>query len=229
MLSPFCSDGVKPWLASFRGCCRSADLTNNADAEWLLAAHVDLTKANMSPRAKIMPIISVPFKPLDGTLPRIKVPAADPANRNAVEWSLATPWGVGNAAYFSRAAKSFISVPFQADFGGDITKPGFSSVETTNECTKGLPLSPNSVSPGCFYRLLRTDKDMQAMTIEGWVKVMQPAGGGEPGGYILSTGADTGRAGTNTQCATVDLNSRNYINKCRISTLYDIPPPPRVD
>jgi len=214
------SDGGQPWLASFRGCCRSSQLANNKNGEWVIGAQIDLTKASMSPRAKVLPVVSVPFRPADGSLPKVKVPAADAMNRNAVEWSLAQPWDVGNAAYFSREAQSFMSVPLQADFNGDSNVPGFSDPDTAAECTRD-PNSPNSVSPGCFYRLLRTDSTLQAMTVEGWVKIQAPADGGEPGGYVMSVGEDAGRPGAqNLQCSVRDPGNRDWVNKCQISTFF---------
>jgi len=136
------SDGIRPWLASFRGCCRWNQLENNGNDEWVLAAEVDLGKATMSPRARIMPVVSVPFGTSDGTLPKIKVPASDPANRNAVEWSLAKPWDVGNAAQFRRSQQSFIAVPLQSDFGGNVAVPGFSSDAIMNDCTATAQSEP---------------------------------------------------------------------------------------
>lgn len=119
---------------------------------WVIAADVDLGKASMSPRAKLMPIVSVPFLPADGTLPKIKVPAADPSNRNAVEFSLAKPWDVGNAARFTRSAKSFMAVPLQSDYKGNTAVPGFSSDVTQADCkfgtkdSKSLPSASPSVA-----------------------------------------------------------------------------------
>ncbi len=130
-----CSDVGRPWMASFQGCCRFTLLENNKDSEWLIAAQVDLVEAKASPRAKILPVISVPFKPLGSGDPRIVLPAADPTNRNAVQWTLATPWDVGNAAYFSREKESFMSIPLQPEFRGDTTVGGFSADRTADACT----------------------------------------------------------------------------------------------
>lgn len=84
---------------------------------------------------------------------------------------------------------------------------------------------PNSVSPGCFYKLLRTDdSSTQAMTVEGWVKIGQPTDGSEPGGYVLSTGEDSGRTGANSKCANKDTSSRTWVNMCQVSTLCVLTP-----
>lgn len=76
------------------------------------------------------------------------------------------------------------------------------------------------MSPGCLYRLLRTDKVLQALTVEGWVKVQAPTDSSAPGGYILSVGQDSGRSGFNTKCQNPDPTDRNWVNTCQISTLF---------
>jgi hypothetical protein len=83
-----------------------------------------------------------------------------------------------------------------------------------------LCIDPNSIAPGCLYRLLRTDRELRALTIEGWVKITRPAGGGPAGGVVMSVGQDTDRTGALTpECQTENKNNRDYVNICMISTL----------
>jgi hypothetical protein len=146
-----CSDDGLPWMASFRGCCRFAQLENNKDSEWLIAAQVDIGRAKASPRARILPVISVPWKPSGASDPKVVVPAADPDNKNAVQWSLATPWDVGNAAYFSRERQSFMSIPLQPEFNGDPLVPGFSEDQTLKACTADPASECNSLVLRSFF------------------------------------------------------------------------------
>jgi hypothetical protein len=79
---------------------------------------------------------------------------------------------------------------------------------------------PNSIAPGCLFRLLRTDRELRAMTVEGWVKITRPANGGPAGGVVLSVGQDSQRPGILTpDCQIPNPSSRDYINTCVVSTL----------
>ncbi|KAJ1467793.1 hypothetical protein T484DRAFT_1857553 [Baffinella frigidus] len=132
-----------PWYAQLVGCCRDASLSNNKDSEYVIAASVDLTAGDRSPRANVLPVVSVPLRPSGwpAVKPSVKVPAqvdiggAVPFDvRNAADFSstaksylavsmkpisinarhLCVPFDVGNAADFSSAAKSYLAVSMKA-------------------------------------------------------------------------------------------------------------------
>lgn len=159
----------EPWYAQFTGCCRHSYLVNNKDAEWVITASVDLNVANKSPRANVLPVVTVPYTPVDGA-PSTYVPADDNAN-NTIEYRVGKPWNVGNAAVFNSLLKSFISVPLRA------LAPW--------ECTTSIVGGSNFAGPGCLFKSLRTDGGQQAMTVEGWVLSAR-----DEGGYVLSVGAN---------------------------------------
>ena len=48
-----------PWVASVRGCCRYATLSNDADKPFVIRTTVNLETSSRSPDARVLPIISV--------------------------------------------------------------------------------------------------------------------------------------------------------------------------
>jgi len=182
---------AKPWFAKFTGCCRLGQLVNNADSPWVLTAEVDLQKALASPRVGILPMISVPstafrdpFTPstiLNGPSFRVPatsaVPQEDRCDRRVKHWELEKPWAVGTAARF------------KSDSAVSVSLAGFSTTDAMSCCTTPATcLSPPdaakpSVSAGCLFRLLRSDNQQRALTVEGWVRIDQPAGG-----VVMKTG-----------------------------------------
>ena len=145
------NNGGQPWYAQFTGCCRHSYLVNNKDAEWVITASVDLNTANKSPRANVLPVVSVPFTPPGGVPPAVYVPAADD-DAGAVEYRVGKPWEVGNSAVFKSAEKSFIAVPLGV---------------LGTRCTTSFLLSGNDFAgPGCLFKSLRTDHGQRAMTVE---------------------------------------------------------------
>jgi len=161
-----------PWEAQFTGCCRHSYLVNNKDAEWVIAAPVDLNSANKSPRANVLPMVSVPFKPLTGS-PFVYVSAEDNAD-DTIEYRVGKPWDVGNAAVFKSADKSFVAVPL--------------STLAPFPCTTATAGAGNNFAgPGCLFRALRTDSGQKASTVEGWVLSSK-----DEGGYVMTVGANDG-------------------------------------
>eukprot|EP00286_Rhodomonas_abbreviata_P022922 CAMPEP_0181315814 /NCGR_PEP_ID=MMETSP1101-20121128/15571_1 /TAXON_ID=46948 /ORGANISM="Rhodomonas abbreviata, Strain Caron Lab Isolate" /LENGTH=1134 /DNA_ID=CAMNT_0023423037 /DNA_START=135 /DNA_END=3540 /DNA_ORIENTATION=+ len=198
-------DGLssRPWLAKFTGCCRFGELMNNADTPWVLTAEVDLQRALTSPRVGILPQISVPstaykdqFTPdsvEEGPSFRVPGSAAVPedsrCDRRVKFWELDKPWTVGTAARFKTDSS------LQMDLSSD----HFSSEQALQCCTKPSQCSDDygdnpSVSPGCFFRLLRSDHEQRALTVEGWVRIST-----ESGGVVMKTGKKDG-----TTCADTD-------------------------
>jgi hypothetical protein len=163
----------EPWYAQFTGCCRYSYLMNNKDAEWVITAEVDLNKAQKSPRANVLPVVSVPFQPVAPKKPSVYVPSEDSAGRT-IEYRVGKPWAVGNSAVFSAAKKSFIAVPLSNLAPYPCGRSGASF---------------NYAGPGCLFKSLRTEAGQRAMTVEGWVFSNTDAGG-----YVLSVGADDGYA-----------------------------------
>lgn len=171
---PTPNNNGEPWNAEFTGCCRYSYLVNNKDSEWAITAQIDLTLANKSPIASVLPIVSVPYSPAKDTPPTVYVPAYDDADKS-VRFRVGKPWHVGNAAVFRSAEKSFIAVPLSglAAYG----------------CTSTIQGQGNNFAgPGCLFRALRTDFGHRAMTAEGWVYMTR-----DTGGYVVTVGADDGR------------------------------------
>ena len=192
----------EPWYAQFTGCCRHSYLVNNKDAEWVITAAVDLNKANKSPRANVLPVVSVPFSPVGDQRPAVYVPASDD-DKGTVEYRVGKPWEVGNSAVFKSADKSFIAVPL----GGLGTR-----------CTTSLVTSGNDFAgPGCLFNSLRTELGQRAMTVEGWVMSSTDAGG-----YVLTVGADDGfgKPGYNGPVSPTCPGGDGIPAVCKVSSLY---------
>ena len=189
------NNGGEPWYAYFTGCCRHASLENNKDAEWLITAAVDLNLANSSPRANVLPAVTVPLK-LETTFgkPTVYIPADDAGN---VEFRVGKPWQVGNAAVFKSAHKSFMAVPLRG-----MSQHGCTTIETQS--------GNNYAGPGCLFRALRTDAGQRAMTVEGWVLSDTDAGG-----YVLTVGADNGYLSTGYTGPPPDVQCTSYSNPSR--------------
>lgn len=196
-----------PFQAKFTGCCRFSGLVNNADAPWELIAEVDLGKAIASPRASTLPMVSVPYSPEIGD-PRVTIPAVQnvltpgadgmPSTRALVSttrWSLADPWNVGNAVSISGQRSSL-----QLDLSE------FSSLDYMKQCTDNS-VDKRSVSPGCFFRLIRTDHLQVAMTVEGWVRIRTAAGG-----VVLSTGKKINDMQDSSECSDKGI--------CQVALIY---------
>ena len=167
----------QPWYAHFTGCCRHSRLVNNKDAEWVITAAVDLNLADKSPKANVLPVVSVPFRKEKGkpTKPWLYVPAEDNAD-GKVKFRVGKPWDIGNSAVFRSIDESFIAVPLH-----DMSQ---------EKCTAASDIGgDNFAGPGCLFRALRTDAGQKAMTVEGWVQAARGSGG-----YVLSVGADNGKA-----------------------------------
>lgn len=47
----------QPWKVSFKGCCRMSTLVNNPDRPWEMNMHIDMIKAERSPRVVSLPVI----------------------------------------------------------------------------------------------------------------------------------------------------------------------------
>lgn len=204
-----------PFESRFTGCCRFSGLINNADAPWDLMAEVDLGKAIASPRVSILPVISVPYSPGMG-LPQVAIPAVAnslilgvngaPSTRelkSTTSWSLADPWNVGNAVSFEgRRASVQLSM-------AEFSKPNYVTccTQTGGVCVGEFAFPKPSISPGCFFRLLRTDHQQVGLTVEGWVKIRTDAGG-----VVLSTGKKVSGSGDASVC--------NAKGVCQVSLIY---------
>ncbi len=179
------NDNGLPWEVQYTGCCRLSNLENNKDQEWTLTALVDLTRAKASARAKILPQISVPLSDFPVS---VFLPATTPSNEEVVSWDMAKPFDVGNAAGFSAAKGSMVTVSLGPTFKSFW---GFSNpclIKFADGCgANGATTAPTiySISPNVFFRLLRTDVNHMAITVEGWVRSDTDAGG-----VIFSTGRD---------------------------------------
>jgi hypothetical protein len=157
------NNGGKPWAAQFTGCCRFTDLKNNAGTAWAIVADIDLTKATRSPRASILPLITVPYHPVSHPKPTFYLAVDEP---ELIQFALGKPAMVGGAVHLTRAKKSVLSVPLQP----------LRNTATAGNCTM------KSAAPGCVASLLAGTPN-SGITVEGWVKSTS-----EEGGYVLSTG-----------------------------------------
>lgn len=125
----------------------------------------------------------------------------------AMHWTKENPFDVGNAAAFKHGFTALHLAPFMQK---DALKCCTNREAT--ECDEHVKDNP-SVSIGCMARLLRTDyqrrTDTQdaaaktvspALTIEGWVKINNAAGG-----VVLSTGRGSDRSCVNKGSCAVAL------------------------
>ncbi len=203
------SNNGMPWEVQYTGCCRLSNLQNNKDQEWTLTALVDLTRARASARAKVLPIISLPYQ--DGSV-SVFLPATTPSNEEVVSWYMSKPFDVGNAGGFSASKGSMATVSLQPAFG---SLWGFSNpclLKLINEPPCNYKPNPflASVNPVTLFRLLRTDPQHIAISMEGWVRSDTDAGG-----VVLSTGRD-GSSKAPAECATVTDDNRGI---CDVSTM----------
>ena len=205
-----------PFLATFTGCCRFSGLINNADAPWELTAEVDLSRAIASPRVSILPVISVPFSPKMG-LPQVAIPAVAnsliageggaPSTRelkSTTSWSLADPWNVGNAVSFAGRRTSVQLSMAEFSTPAHVT---CCTQPTDGMCVGAFAFPKPSISPGCFFRLLRTDHQQIGLTVEGWVKIRTDAGG-----VVLSTGRKVASSSDASRCRSMGI--------CQVSLIY---------
>ncbi len=111
---PTPNNNGEPWNAEFTGCCRYSYLVNNKDSEWAITAQIDLTLANKSPIASVLPIVSVPYYPAKDTHPTIYVPAYDDADKS-VRFRVGKPWNVGNGTQLTcfTSTKVLILIPLE--------------------------------------------------------------------------------------------------------------------
>lgn len=188
------NNGGAPWYVQLVGCCRDAALSNNKDAEYVIASAIDLNVADRSPRANVLPVASVALQPFGypAELPSVYVPAqVDSAEPVVFNYSMAVPFEVGNAAAFSGAQRSFLAVSMKGTWQDSMGRrhSGFSNPSTLAQCDTTVDGPTNNrVAPACLFRALRSDGAIPALTIEGWVRVDTDAGG-----YVLSMGLDSGR------------------------------------
>jgi len=218
-----------PWYAQLVGCCRDASLSNNKDSEYVIAASVDLTAGDRSPRANVLPVVSVPLRPSGwpAVKPSVKVPAqVDIGGAVPFSYSMAVPFDVGNAADFSSAAKSYLAVSMKAVYVDalGVSHQGFSDPYSLAECdTTVQGATNNRIHPACLYRALRSDGEIPAITIEGWVRADTDAGG-----YVLSMGLDERPAAfggpADMVCAMGmapgAVQSLEFKSKCKVSPIF---------
>jgi hypothetical protein len=203
------SNNGLPWQVQYTGCCRLSNLENNKDQEWTLTALVDLTRAKASARAKVLPLISLPYQ--DGSV-SVYLPATTPSNEEVVSWYMAKPFDVGNAAAFSASKNSLATVslqPTSANGGWGFSNQCLLKQLDVAPCSYKVTQLP-SMSPVTFFRLLRTDTQHMALSVEGWVRSDTDAGG-----VVFSTGRDDSSRAP-PECVGVQNEDRGM---CDVSTM----------
>jgi hypothetical protein len=198
------SDDGRNWVASLSGCCRIESLAVQKDADFNVQAYVNLLQADHSPVARSLPILTAYLQSAGSgqvLLSNVFVNADDPQGTKDIEWSVKQPWSVGNAANFSSALGSFVSISL---FGLANAGP---CPSTAPGQTTGL-----GIGPSCLFGLLRTEYPQlqtNKLTMEGWVNARAP-------GYILSVGPDRCSKGVCSLSQALDPCS---FQTCAISTL----------
>jgi hypothetical protein len=86
-----------PWVASVRGCCRYATLSNDADKPFVIRTTVNLETSSRSPDARVLPIISVKIgESIKATIsaPLYLPPQIAPADQKTVlySWCPSSSW-----------------------------------------------------------------------------------------------------------------------------------------
>jgi hypothetical protein len=207
------SDDGRNWVASLSGCCRIESLAVQKDADFNVQAYVNLLEAQHSPVARSLPLLTSYLQSGASSgqvqLSNVFVHADDPQGTKEIEWSIKQPWNVGNAANFSSALSSFVSISlFDLSTAGQCER-------TAAGQTTGL-----GIGPACLFGLLRTDfQQLQTnkLTIEGWVKARAP-------GYVLSVGPDrcsnqNGGCSLTQNLDSCTVSAVSPFQTCSISTL----------
>jgi hypothetical protein len=208
------SDDGRSWVASLSGCCRIESLAVQKDADFDIKAYINLLQAQQSPVARSLPILTAYLQSTGSSgqvqLSNVFVNADDPQGTKEIEWSIKQPWNVGNAANFSSALSSFVSISLF-----DFATSGQCATTAAGQTT-GL-----GIGPACLFGLLRTESPSQLqtnrLTVEGWVKARAP-------GFVLSVGPDrcsnqNGGCSLTQNLDACTSSAQQPFQTCSISTL----------